>query len=124
MNTRTIVEEAWSAIMISLMVFWAGSASAAIPLMTDDTGTQGKGKCQLELVGDYRHDEEERVTYNNSDLSATLTYGIIDPIDIVLSLPYQAWRTDDSDSSRAHTLRIFWQASSIRRQRTSILAWE
>ena len=98
MNTRTIVAGTWAAIMISLMVFSAGSASAAIPLITDDTGTQGKGKFQLELVGEYIHDKEERVTYNNSDLSATLTFGIIDPIDIVLSIPCQAWRTNDSDS--------------------------
>ena len=98
MNTRTIAANAWSAIMISLIVFWAGSATAAIPLITDDAGTQGRGKFQLELVGEYIHDEEERVTFKNSDLAAILTYGIIDPIDIVLSIPYQAWQAHDSDS--------------------------
>ncbi len=76
----------------------AVTAFAAIPLITDDTGTQGKGKFQLELFGEYGHDREGRVTNKNSDLSATLTYGIIDPLDIVLSIPYQFWREDDSDS--------------------------
>jgi hypothetical protein len=33
-----------------------------------------------------------------SDLSAALTYGIIDPLDIVLGLPYQAWRSENSGS--------------------------
>ena len=71
---------------------------AAIPLITDDTGTQGKGRFQLELSGEYGHDEEESVANKSSEISATLTYGIIDPVDIVLSIPYQAWRTDDSVS--------------------------
>jgi len=76
----------------------AGSAFAAIPLITDDTGTQGKGKFQLEFSCEYGHDSEERITAKTADLSATLTYGIIDPIDIVLSLPYQIWHSDDSES--------------------------
>ena len=84
------------AVFLSLLI--ATPVFAAIPLITDDTGTQGKGKFQVELFGEYGHDKEERVTSNNSDLSAALTYGLIDPIDIVLSVPYQVWRTDDSDS--------------------------
>jgi hypothetical protein len=75
------------------------SAFAAIPLITDDTGTQGKGKFQVELFGEYGHDEEERVTSKNSDLSATLTYGLIDPVDIVLSVPIRPG---------AKTIRIPW----------------
>jgi hypothetical protein len=80
----------------STMVLTVGSAFAAIPLITDDTGTQGKGKFQLELFAEYGRDQEEVVTNKNSDLSATLTYGVSDPIDIVLSIPYQAWSSDDS----------------------------
>jgi hypothetical protein len=72
-------------------------AFAAIPLITDDTA-QGKGKFQVELFGEYGHDKDEIITSKNADLSATFTYGLIDPIDIVLSVPYQAWREDDSDS--------------------------
>lgn len=73
-------------------------AFAAIPLITDDTGTQGKGKSQVELFGEYGHDREDFVTNKNSDLSATFSYGIIDPIDVVVSVPYEAWRKIDSDS--------------------------
>ncbi|MGE5301136.1 MAG: transporter [Acidobacteriota bacterium] len=71
---------------------------AAIPLITDDTGTQGRTKFQLELSGEYGHHEEESVTNKNSELSATLTYGIVDPVDIILSIPYQAWHADDPES--------------------------
>jgi hypothetical protein len=75
-----------------------GTSYAAIPLVTDDTGTQGKGKFQLELFGEYAHDKEESVTNKDSAFSATLTYGIADPVDIILSIPYQSWHSDDSSS--------------------------
>jgi hypothetical protein len=84
--------------LLLLLCLAAVPAFAAIPLITDDTGTQGKGKFQVELFGEYGHDDDERVTSKNSDLSATVTYGLIDPIDVVLSVPYQAWRTDGSDT--------------------------
>jgi hypothetical protein len=85
-------------LVVFMTALTAGSSFAAIPLITDDTGTQGKGKFQVELFGEYGDDEEDRLTNKTSDLSATLTYGLIDPVDIVLSVPYQAWREDDSDS--------------------------
>ena len=82
-------------LMIGLL---CSSVYAAIPLITDDTGTQGKGKFQLELAGEYGHDKEEAVTNKNSDFSATLTYGVVDSLDIVLSVPYQFWHTDEKGS--------------------------
>ena len=82
--------------LLSTLVF-ATQGLAAIPLITDDTGTQGKGRFQLELFGEYGHDREERITAKTSDLAATLTYGIIDPLDIIVSVPYQFWRAEHSD---------------------------
>lgn len=71
---------------------------AAIPLITDDTGTQGKGKSQLELFGEYAYDKEDRVKEQSTEVSATLTYGVSDSLDLVLSIPYQHIRTDDQVS--------------------------
>ncbi|HET6513631.1 MAG TPA: transporter [Thermodesulfovibrionales bacterium] len=77
----------------------SGEAFAAIPLITDDTGTQGKGNVQIELFGEYGHDREGRVTTKNSDISATLTYGLIDTLDLAfISIPYQAWSSDGAGS--------------------------
>ena len=98
MKERIVCSWAYVSCAVFLSLLIATPVFAAIPLITDDTGTQGKGKFQVELFGEYGHDKEERVTSNNSDLSAALTYGLIDPIDIVLSVPYQAWREDDSNS--------------------------
>jgi len=65
----------------------------AHPLITDDTGTQGKGRFQIEVNGQYDSDRE---TVNGASLEATgsqvattLSYGMIENADLVLSLPYQ-----------------------------------
>ena len=73
------------------------NALAATPLVTDDTGTQGKGKSQVELCGEYSEDREEGVTNKATGLSATFTYGIIDRLDIAVSVPYQFLRAEDDE---------------------------
>lgn len=88
-----------SLICLFFFLLCATNCLAAIPLITDDTGTQGKGNFQLELLGQYGHDKEEVITARTTALSATLTYGIIDPVDIILSIPYEVWRTENSGST-------------------------
>ena len=65
---------------------------AAHPLITDDTGTQGKGKFQLELNGQYDWDKDDTedvsVKTTGGQAAATLSYGIVENVDLVLSLPY------------------------------------
>ena len=65
---------------------------AAHPLITDDTGTQGKGKFQLELNGQYDWDKEDSedgsVKTTGGQAAATLSYGVAENVDLVLSLPY------------------------------------
>jgi hypothetical protein len=73
---------------------------AAHPLITDDTGTQGKGKFQLEVNSEFTYDKEredvdddgvkDTVKVIGSELATALSYGITDNIDIVLGLSY-AW---------------------------------
>jgi len=73
------------------------AAFAAIPLITDDTGTQGKGKFQLEVLGEYGHDKEAGIKEETQGATASFSYGVLDPIDIVLSVPYAFWETKDSE---------------------------
>lgn len=74
---------------------------AAHPLITDDTGTQGKGKFQLEINGEYGYDKEkvEEVTIKEtvSEFAAAFSYGVLDNIDAVIVLPYQ-WNKAKEDS--------------------------
>jgi hypothetical protein len=65
---------------------------ATHPLITDDTGTQGKGKFQLEVNGQYDWDkgdsEDGSVKTDGGQAAATLSYGVEENVDLVLSLPY------------------------------------
>ena len=44
---------------MTVVFLWSGTVFAAHPLITDDTGTQGKGKFQLEVNGEYAHEDED-----------------------------------------------------------------
>ncbi|HAK89261.1 MAG TPA: transporter, partial [Nitrospiraceae bacterium] len=86
---------------IVIVLLWSGWAFAAHPLITDDTGTQGKGKFQLEVNSEFTKEKEQQ--YNSDEdkwetkketggeLATVLSYGITDNVDIVLGLPYQ-WK--------------------------------
>jgi hypothetical protein len=41
-----------------MMLVYQAAAFAAHPLITDDAGTQGKGKFQIELNGEFTYDKE------------------------------------------------------------------
>ena len=82
-------------LMVCFGVMFASVSFAAHPLITDDTGTQGKGKFQLEVNGEYGHDKDDGVTTKTTQAAAALSYGVTEPIDIVLGIPYQYIRTKD-----------------------------
>jgi hypothetical protein len=75
---------------------------AAHPLITDDTGTQGKVKFQLELNGQYDWDKQDAddvsTKTTGGQVAATLSYGIVENVDLVLSLPYQWRKTEENES--------------------------
>ena len=78
---------------ITLAFLWSLPAFAAHPLITDDTGTQGTGKFQLELNGEFStdHEHENGIFTNETrgNVTSALTYGIADNIDIVVGFPWQ-----------------------------------
>jgi hypothetical protein len=78
--------------MFVVVLFIACPSWAAHPLITDDTGTQGKGKFQLELNGQYDWDKEDEegvaVKSSGGQAAAALSYGVSENVDLVLSLPY------------------------------------
>jgi hypothetical protein len=86
-------------LLLIIMILVTSDAFAAIPLVTDDTGTQGKGKFQIEVQGEYIHDKEEGIIGETNGVTAALTYGIIDPVDIVLVVPYEFWSLEGDEST-------------------------
>lgn len=82
----------------------SGAAYAAHPLITDDTGVQGKGRVQIEVNGAYGTDKEtvaggvaEKVTATAA--AVTLSYGATDALDLVLGVPYVAAKVTDDGTT-------------------------
>ncbi len=82
----------WLTLLASLVVRPA-IAWGTLPLITDDAETQGSGKFQIELGGEYDRDREtiEGVSVAETDyiLTSILTYGISEHADFFVAVPYQ-----------------------------------
>ena len=90
------------------------------PLITDDAGTQGKGKFQVEVNGQYDSDKETvngvSLESTSGQVATTLSYGFIENADLVLSLPYQ-WGKGKEDGVTLYdekgvsdmTLEVKWR---------------
>ena len=80
-------------LVAAIAMIWATPLYAAHPLITDDTGTQGRGRFQFELNGERSRDRETTdgvaTTANRSETAATISYGISDSVDLVAGFPYQ-----------------------------------
>ncbi len=87
-------------IFLAGILFITSDVFAAIPLITDDAGTMGKGKSQIELSGAYSDDREDGVTSKRTDISTTFSYGIADEVDIYLTVPYRFLRAEDDESTQ------------------------
>ncbi len=89
-----------------LMASAAGTSFGAHPLITDDTGTQGKGKLQFEFIGEYAHDKENGVTEKGYETPTIpfLSYGLSDSIDIVFGLPYVSVITKEAETAAVRGL--------------------
>ena len=86
-------------LLLFLLPFSSTSVFAAHPLITDDTGTQGKGKFQLEVNSEVNYDKESeagvKTKTKGGEVATTLSYGIIDNVDIVLGIPYQWFKVKE-----------------------------
>jgi len=89
----------WTVSVLFAGLLFSGSAFAFHPLITDDTGTQGKKKFQLEVNGQFAHDSTNGVKTDQTDINTTLTYGLSDTLDISVGMPYSFIREKDSTST-------------------------
>jgi hypothetical protein len=72
------------AVLLAGCLFAASGAYAAYPLITEDTGTQGEGKWQLEGTSEVATLQGGRVTADN----LVLNYGLSESADLQLVLPW------------------------------------
>jgi hypothetical protein len=95
-------------LFVSILLLVHAVAWGAHPLITDDAGTQGKGKFQVEVSGQYDSDKETvngvSVESTGGQVATTFSYGFIENADIVLSLPYQ-WGKVKEDGATVYDER-------------------
>ena len=66
----------------------SGPAHAAPPLITEDTGTQGKGAFQLEVTIEQARQSRSGTSYDGTETSVVLNYGVAEDIDLQFIVPY------------------------------------
>ncbi len=81
-------------LLSTLLMMQPVTAWGDLPLITDDAETQGKGKYQIEIGGEYNRDRREPndgVSVDETDffLTTTLTRGITEHADVFIAVPYQ-----------------------------------
>lgn len=81
-----------SALQRMLLALWlagAGPAFAAHPLISDDTGVQGRGRRQWEVNVEHGRDHEPDSTDTRTTLSSILSYGWLETVDVVVGMPVE-----------------------------------
>ena len=90
-----------------LLLVLADVAFAAHPLITDEANTQGRGNVQVEINGQISinkfkesddYGEPLTIRSRESELKTTVSYGIVDSVDALVTIPYQ-WETIETGSS-------------------------
>ena len=101
--------------LCSILHFWAAPAYGAHPLTTDDSITQGKGKTQIEMSYQYESDNDDGIKSETSRPQIQITYGILDPLDVIVTVPYLFVRqsqgdiTTNNDGIGDITLALKWR---------------
>lgn len=65
------------------------TVQAAHPLITEDTGTQGTGRFQLELTTEHGYRDEDYAAEHKRQHAAAFSWGLRDNLDVIFTLPYQ-----------------------------------
>lgn len=73
----------------------AGPALGAHPLVTEDSGTQGQGKYQVEAQFEYARDVEAGIGERSRTSVLALSYGAHERVDVILTLPHERVKTTE-----------------------------
>ncbi len=88
------------ALSVLLAIAVPAPLHAAHPLITDDTGTQGKGNVQIELTTEHGYEQEDGTRENMVNTNAVFSYGLRDNADLILTLPHRRISSEAEDGSR------------------------
>ncbi|MBC7802830.1 MAG: hypothetical protein H7Y16_03050 [Candidatus Parcubacteria bacterium] len=82
-----------------LLALASAPADAAHPLITEDTGTQGARKFQLEVNAELSRDRAAGVLVKGFQPAAAITYGLRENLDVQLGRPYLRQITDPAGAN-------------------------
>jgi len=86
-------------LLAMLSALRCGLASAAHPLVTEDTGTQKKNNFQLELNAESSRDHDGNVLTRGFQPAAVLAYGLLDNLDLQIGRSYLRQVADPGGSN-------------------------
>ena len=93
-----------SALLTASCLSLTSLAFAAHPLVTDDTGTQGMMKFQVETSAEFGWDKEtsQGITTksNYQMLNIAVSAGVLDSVDLVLSYPFTWQKIEDNTGNK------------------------
>lgn len=90
-----LIRENWNKSFAIVLLFSPMTLWAAHPLITEDSGTQGRGKFQLELTTERGRDDADGTRTENVVMVAVMSYGVRDDTDMIFTLPRERVHTDD-----------------------------
>lgn len=88
MDPREVNVAAGLRVVAILCAACAASAQAAHPLVTEDTGTQGAGRWQLEVNAEWARERSGMEPFRAFLPAATLAYGFAETADLQVTLPW------------------------------------
>lgn len=106
---------------LALGLWLAPAAGWALhPLVTDDTGTQGRGRSQLEVNAELDRDSFGDHSHREVGMNGTFAFGVRDSLDVAWTVPYRMlWeRSADEGQVQARglsdaALEVKWRAARL-----------
>lgn len=86
-------------VAIACLIACPVEVRAAHPLITEDTGTQGQGHFQLELTSECGYRKQGNTKETGIATTATLSYGLLESVDGIVSVPHLRSKTVGTSSS-------------------------
>lgn len=108
MRRKNLLFSKWSvtpalcyALTVTAATFlWIMPVHGAHPLITDDTGTQGTGRMQIELSCRYDRDDELGTKSQQLEAKAAFAIGLYEPLDVIFEVPYAWYSIENSNRER------------------------
>ena len=88
---------------------WPVTALAGHPLFTEDTGTQGAGRFQLEITHDLSNTKNADTKTRAQSINAVLSAGLTENLDVIAALPHERL-TERAGAEASSTVKGFSDA--------------